>query len=154
MASELERLGNNLVALLQAIPYLTTAQGGTILMAADPKPVLDFSNLTPPWALLIFDDENAAKNDVLGGAFQQSAMVWSIFVGAQSFSLAGEGTLGPVGVYQMIDDVIAAVDGKVISLVPIAKAFYVRCRRYNTLANAVIYQMAFRNAFSREQAAP
>jgi len=150
MASEIERLEKNYIALLGAIPYLTTAQGGTILGAADAATLLDLTTLSPPAAVVVFNSEIAQRNEIVGGALQQTSMEWSIFLVAPSFGAEVEGRLGSTGVYQMIDDALAALEGKVISLDETAKVFYVRTRRYNVTGNAVVYELVVRNAYLRK----
>jgi hypothetical protein len=149
MASEIERLEKNIAALLAAVPYLTAANGGTILGAGDVKSLLDLTTQMPPAAIIVFNGEIATKNETIGATLQASTMEWSIFVVAESYAVAGEGRLGTVGAYQMIDDVLATLEGKLISLVEVARLFYVRSRRYNVTTNAVIYEMVFRNAYLR-----
>jgi hypothetical protein len=150
MASEVERLEKNIAALLQAVPYLASANGGTILAAGDVKSLLDLTTQTPPAAILVFNGEVATRNETIGNATQATTMEWSIFLVAQSYATDEEGRLGATGAYQMIDDVLAALEGETISLVQAAKLFYVRSRRYNVTANAVIYEMVFRCAYLRE----
>lgn len=152
MASEIERLESNYIALLQAISYLMEAEGGTIVAAAEAATLFDMSTLSSPAAVVVFNGEVARTNEALrDGAIQQSEMEWSIFLKAQSFAVAGEGR---IGAYQMVDDVILAVQGKTLSLVPPSKPFYVRSRRYDLTANSVIYEVVFRNPFVRDQVTP
>ena len=152
MPSHLETLETKYTVLLDAIPYLLPAAGGTIIAAADAATLFDLTTLIAPAAVVAFDGEIATSSETIrDGAIQQSSMEWSIFVVASSFASAGEGR---IGAYQMVDDVIAAVQGKTLSLDPPAKPFYVRSRRYNLTANTVIYQVTFRNQFTRDQVTP
>jgi len=152
MTSIIESLESNYTSLLSGISYLASASGGTVVAAADAATLLDIMTISPPFAVIVFNGEIAGPSDRVGtGAVQQTEMEWSFFLGASSFAADGEGRLGTVGIYQMIDDVIAAVDGRALSLAPLAKAFYKRARRYNITPNLVIYEVVFRNQFVRDQ---
>jgi len=152
MPGELQRLETNYTELLEAVSYLTEAEGGTIIAGADPSLLLNFGGLVTPFAVVVFNGESAAPTSAIRevGALQQTDMEWSIFLGASSFATSGEGRLG-TGIYQMIDDVIAAVQGKTLSVEPPARPFYVRSRRFNITANQIVYEVVFRNQFLREQ---
>lgn len=150
MTAHIELLRTNYLALLGGISYL--ADGGTITAAADPGMMLNITNISPPFALLVFNGEVAKTPTAIreAGAIQQTEMEWSVFIGKESFSATGEGILGTTGIYQMIDDVIDALQGAVVYSDPPARPFYVRSRRYSITPNLVIYEVVVRNAFTRE----
>lgn len=148
MAGEIEQLEDAYCSLLGAISYLQSANGGQILGGADIDPLLKFANISAPAAIVICDGEKATGPKSNSGV-QETAPEWSIFLIASSFSLEGEGRSGSVGIYQMIDDVYAAVHWKVLMNDPPARAVYTGFRRFDLGANSVVYQMTFRNTFVR-----
>jgi hypothetical protein len=154
MAGEIARIEGNYVALASAVSYLLPQNGGQIIAAADPATVLSIETISPPGLIIVFDGEQAqGKNFAIGGAFQEGFQVWSFFLVAASFSDRGEGRSGAQGAYQMVDDLMAAIDGQIVSLEPAARAFFVSERRYAVYQASVVYQVKFRNGFTRQGAA-
>jgi hypothetical protein len=143
-------LQNEYVELIQAVSYLA---GDKTQGAADIQSVMDFMGVPTPWARVVFDGESAEAPQGIGdNPVQQTRQDWSIFVGADGFDLAGQQatTENAYGVYQMVDDVIAAVVGKPLSLNPAAKPFLVRSGRHAMTANAVVYRIVVRNSYVRQ----
>jgi hypothetical protein len=149
MAGDIQRIETNYRALLEAVPYLDSAE---IRGASEVTNLLRFSNLSPPAATVVFNGERARPDAALGDiTVQESEMEWSIFITASSFGIEGEGRSGDVGIYQMIDDVLEAVNGKLLTVTPTSVAYYVSSRRFDLSANNVTYEMVFRNAYIRAQ---
>ncbi len=149
MTSQISTVAANYVTLLETVSSLQTANGGLVFSVADPTPVLKFETISAPAGILVFDGEQAGKDMAIGGTVQRTDMAWSVFLLAASFDTRGQGVEGDTGIYQLIDDVLTAVNGRVVDMNPVARAFYVSCRRFEVLQNVVVYQMRFRNQFIR-----
>lgn len=154
MPAEIQAIESALVALAQAVPYLATS----VIAGADPRMMLSFGSpdIIAPAVVVVFQGERVSDGNgpggvqAYGGSTAQSVMEWSLYAISTSFATDGEGRLGDQGCYQMVDDLIAAIDGRLVSADPDAKAFYVGCRRYDLNDSRIVYEISFRNQFIRQ----
>jgi hypothetical protein len=149
-------VGNNIVAFIQSIPYLQAASGGTVKLAADPKPLVDFSVMPTPFVLVVPAGESVKGDNLnLGGSVFETFMMWEFYLGASSFALEGEGLTGSVegdpGINQMVDDIVAACLGRIVSTSPASKMFPANPfgKRYTVTAQAIVWTMGWRNQWQR-----
>jgi hypothetical protein len=151
MSSNIETVEQDIVTLLQGISYLATAAGGTAKGASDPKTFFTFANsIAPPAAIVVFDGEKATENKAIGASIQESQMYWTIYLVAASFSIESEGRLGTTGAYMMVDDVIAALEGKIVNTSPhVSKLMYVSSERFDVTDVSVVYASRWRTDFYR-----
>jgi hypothetical protein len=123
-----------------ALTYLNTCRG-----VSDIKTFLTFETVVTPGVVVVFDGESAStKNLNIGGAVQQTELVWSIYVLGENFDDAGSGR---IGVYTIIDDVINTLEGAVVTPAngSSSKLFYLRTNRVGvTGSSAIVYQVQFR----------
>lgn len=157
---EVTTIGTNILALLGAITYLQTANGGTLKRATDPKQLKDFSIYAPPFAILVPDGETVqGENLNVGGAYFETMLHWSLYLGASSFALEGEGTtggsvIGDPGIEAMIDDVTAKLMGQNVGIPAVASKMFPGNpfhRRFAMTTSAVVWQMQWRNQWRRNQ---
>jgi len=153
MPSNIEQLEALIVAQLKTVSYLAPNAGGTVRGVADIKTFLDLTTLEPPTAIVVFDGEKAGKDETIGRVTQQTTWYWTLYLVASSFGTDGEGRLGATGAYQMVDDVVAALEGFTLTIPPdsnTTKLIYIGAARFNVEDTAVIYEVRFRHQFLRQ----
>jgi hypothetical protein len=150
VASSIETVEANIVTLLQGITYFDptmSSDPGTVRGVSDIKTFLDLTTVPPPAAIIVFDGEKAKHEEVIGASIQQTTFFWSIFLMAASFGGQNENR---VQIYQMIDDVVDALEGQLVGPIPtMSKLFYVGSARYQVLDTAVVYESRWRHQFVR-----
>src|SRR4051794_8694654 len=108
--------------LLDHVSALNPENGGTCRGVADIQTFINSTALPTPAAIVVFYGESAAPNLVIGSARQETSLTWDVFVVSRTFNVSGEGR---AGAYQLIEDVIAALQGFIVSTQPLSKLFYV-----------------------------
>ena len=149
--SVIETVESAIVAQLQTVATLAPNAGGTVRGVADIKTFYDLTTLEPPSAIVVFDGEKAKPDQTIGKATQQTEMFWSIYLVASSFGTNSEGRSA---VYQMLDDVVLALEGFpiVVPDVIATKITYVGTARYHVGDTVVIYESRWRHQFLRQEA--
>ncbi len=153
MSSVIETIESAIITLAQGISYLSPSAGGTLRGVADIRTFMDITTVAPPGVIVVFDGERATEDMAIGGAVQQTELHWTFYVIAQSFGGDGEGRVGTVGAYQMIDDLIEALEGKEIYVDNVLmKLFYkgaIRAMNPAQSPSVVIYEVKFRHQYQR-----
>lgn len=150
MASVIETVETQLVTLVSTIPYFATEVGGSVRGVTDIHTFLELSTVPSPSAIAMFDGEKADDNVTIGHSTQKTSMHWSIFLIASSFSAASEGRIGSVGTYQMLDDVVSAVEGQLVALPnENTKFMYLGAEFFGVNKTQVVYRSRWRNEYIR-----
>ncbi len=112
--------------------------------------VMTLASMTTPSALVAFAGESASESPMaIGDPSARLEWRWSIFVVAKSFTDEGEGRLGTLGAYQLIDDIFDALQGYGFSGTE-TRLFYVGARRFRVIDGRVLYEMTFRHHMIRQ----
>jgi hypothetical protein len=145
---------NAILALLSAaVPYLLTANGGTLVAVGDPALALLWQHYTPPAAVLAFSGSVLKQTDskVIGQAVFEEFNHWELYLIAASFGPQGEGRTAQLGTdpdaYKMIGDARAALYGKTSMNSPIAVKVYPAnppVVRWHVEDSRVVYKLALR----------
>ncbi len=141
-----------IVAQLQAgVPALSANAGGTVRGVADVQMFIDLTTLEPPAAIVVFDGEKARPDMTIGKATQQTDLYWAIYLVASSFGTDSEGR---VTAYNLIDNVVTALEGFAINIPSLisTKMLYVGAARYHVGDEVVIYESRWRHQFLRQEA--
>lgn len=108
--------------LLTGIPYLAPGSGGLCKVVADEQTYMSLNEPSPPFVFVRYGGETANPPEVIGGAQQLSEFRFMLYVGAMSFSKAGEGISdnlgGNRGLFGMLDDIFWTLQGRLLPSSP------------------------------------
>lgn len=114
--------------LLVSLPYLAPGSGGTCEAISDVTQYMAIKEASPPFVLVRYAGEQADPPRVIGAtpSIRTAQFSFMLYVGALSFSVAGEGTRDNVGgnrgLFGMLDDIYWALEGYLLPSAPYAQA--------------------------------
>jgi len=112
----LQPLEENIVGLLiQFIPYMSPARGGTCRGVADTDTAKNYLRESPPLMLVQAGAEIDEDPKQIGSANQYARQYWIVYVIAARFTSEGDERLdghGAYGAYSMLDDIDGALRGR------------------------------------------
>lgn len=101
--------------LLNYIPYLSPAVGGTCRGVADIRTAMEYLDIGPPVVLVMAGPEESEEPKQMASGNQFARQYWRVMAMAASFTSSGEGRndshVAP-GAYSMLDDIDGALRGR------------------------------------------
>lgn len=154
MAGQITTVGDGYLAKARTVPGLEGAR-----RVADVREFLGIVRIPPPFALLVFDGEQAKGGEGVSPNVQQGTQQWSFYVGAASFAPDGGGAFTPapgaaVGAdaETTVDALVGAIQFQTVFQEPgrtWTKAFLESVGLYDVGESVVIYRVRFQNPFAR-----